>query len=336
MNTNVSPPVAPPAPPPPPAPNAEWETLKTTLAGGNADRAKLLEGVGGVDQLFEKVGAQPQTFSWEDAKKLLAGEDPAAQALLGKYTDPQQATKAWLSLQGKLSEGGRVKIPGEGATPEELSEYAKAIGLPESVDKYEITAKPADGYEVTDGDKTAVASITKDLHELVAKGAKPAELINFATQRYYDMAAQAIVDSEERAAQAAVEGEEENRKLWGDKYDTNIGFAIAGAKKFFPGTDQEFDALMGAKLDTGHALFDHPLIQRIFAQVGMEHAEDPFFLAAKNKNTGFDPAKRIDEIKAMRNGTSEQRKQYAELSKPGGELAKLIEGLEKQKNRSAA
>jgi hypothetical protein len=37
-----------------------------------------------------------------------------------------------------LREGGRIKVPAEGAKPEEISAYHKAIGVPEAVDGYEV------------------------------------------------------------------------------------------------------------------------------------------------------------------------------------------------------
>lgn len=339
MNTQVTPP-APPVPPAPPAPPAltaeqsqQWEQMRTQLAGGDQSRATLLQSISSPDLLFEKLSAKPadpQPPSWADIQKMLAGDDPAAQQFFSKYADPSLFTKSVLSLQSKLSEGGRIRLPGENATPEDLAEYAKAMGIPESPDKWNITAAPAKGYEVTEADKGAVKSLTEELHAMVARGAKPEQLINFAVQKYYDVAAQNVIAIEERAADAAYEGEQQNRELWGDKYDQNIGWAIAGAKHFFPGSDEEFDVLMGTKLDTGHALFDHPVIQRIFAQVGMEHAEDPFFKAQSERNSGFDPNKRIAEIQSWRNGTAQQRKDYAAASAPGGELVKLQEGLARQ------
>lgn len=341
MNTQVSPPMSPPVAPPvaPPALTAEqtqaWEGIRTQLANGNADRATALQSFASPDALFERLTAEPQVKppTWEEMRAQLAGDDPAAQQFWSKYADPTLATKSVLSLQTKLSEGGRIKLPGEGATPEELAEYRTAMGIPESADKYEITAKPADGYEVTEGDKTVIGGLTNELHELVAKGAKPNDIVNFAVQKYYDVAAQRIVDEEQQAADAAYEGEQANRTLWGPEYESKIGWAIAGAKHFFPGTDAEFEQIMGLKLSSGHAVFDHPLFQRMFAQIGLEHSEDPFVGAMRAKSgSNFDPQARIKEIQGWRNGTTQQREDYAKAAAQGGELYKLQEGLARQQS----
>lgn len=321
-----------------PAPNAAeqaaaWETMRTSLSGGNADRAKVLEGFASPDALFERITAEPPAAP--DWRVQMAGEDQDALKFLEKYADPQQAMKAWRSLQTKLSEGGKVKVPGEGATPEEIAEYVKAIGVPEKVDGYQITAKPADGYEVSESDKAFLGGTTEKLHELLAKGAKPGDIVNFLHQTYYDAAAQSVIDAENAAADLAYEGEQANRKLWKEKYEENIQWAIAGAKQYFPGSEAEFEETMGLRMADGRALFDHPMIQRIFAQVGREHAEDPFFLAQKDGGKGFDPEKRITEIHAMRNGTADQRREYQKLSAPGGELEKLMAVRERKSGRAA-
>lgn len=284
--------------------------------------------------MFARLNAP--TGDWETFKRAMAGEDPKALEFLNRFADPQQAFKAWQSAQAKLTEGGKVKIPDANSTPEEIAAYNKAIGLPEKIEDYKITAKAPDGYEVTDYDKSALSNITTKVHEALAKGAKPGDIVNFAHQLYYEMSADAATSSEERAAELALETEKEMRGLWGDaEYDNKIALGIAGAKKFFPTQDNaEFDKFMGLKLETGHALFDHPIVQRMFAQIGLQHVEDPFFLAAAKGKTDFDPGKRIAEIQKLRGGTGAEQKQYAELSKPGGELERLLAGVERAKARA--
>lgn len=312
----------------------QWQTLRASLAGGDQERSKVLEAYDAPDKLFGKLTEKPPEFDW---RKAMAGDDPEELKALERYTDPVQARKAWKEAVAKISEGGKVKVPGENATPEEIAEFNKALGVPESPDKYEITAKPVDGYEVSDADKSFLNGMTARLHDAIAKGAKPKDIVNLAHQLYYDAAADSAIAQETAAAEAAAEGEKQNRDLWGSQYDANIKLAIAGAKHVFPGTDAEFEKAMGMRLETGHALFDHPLIQRIFAQAALEMGvnEDPFFLAAKNNEKGFDPEARKREILAMRDGSSAQREEYKKLSAPGGELEKLNAVLARKGSKAA-
>lgn len=297
----------------------DWAALRVSLAGGDATRAQLLETMQGPEALFERLSATPP-----DWREQMAGGDADALAFLNKYADAPQAMKAWRSLQTKMSEGGRIQLPGENATPEELADYAKAMGIPPAPDGFEVKAQPPQGYEISETDKAFLGNMTKQLHEAMSKGARPGDLVNLAHQLYYDAAAQSIVSAENAAADRAYENEQVLRKLWGQKFEDNVKFAIAGAKHFFPGSDDEFQTLMGTKLETGEALFDNALVQRMFAQIGLEFAEDPNVTALRDRNSGFDIDKRIAEIKAMRNGSSAQQTEYAKLAAPGGELEKLI------------
>jgi hypothetical protein len=326
----VAPPVSPPAAPPAPPAANEGDDWRAKYGAERADALKAFETE---DAMFARLNAP--TGDWETFKKAMAGDDQKALEFLNRFADPQQAFKAWQSAQTKLTEGGKVKIPDANSTPEEIAAYNKAIGLPEKIEDYKITVTPPDGYEVTDYDKSALSNITTKVHEALAKGAKPTDIVNFAHQLYYEMSADAATKSEELAADLALDTEKKMRSIWGDaEYDNKIALGIAGAQRFFPTQDQaEFEKFMGLKLETGHALFDHPIVQQMFAQIGLQHVEDPFFLAAAKGRTDFDPGKRIAEIQKMRTGTTAEQRQYAELSKPGGELEKLLAGVERNKAR---
>lgn len=319
---------------PPAMTSEQWQTIRASLAAGDPERAKALEAYDAPEKLFGKLTEQPVERDW---RKEMAGDDPEELKFLERYSDPVAARKAWKEAAQKIREDGRVKVPGEGATPEEIAEFNKALGVPESPDKYEITAQPIDGYDVSDTDKQFLADMTAKLHDAISKGAKPKDIVNLAHQLYYDAAADAAIASESAAAEFAEAGEKANRQLWGSQYDANIKLAIAGAKHVFPGSSDEFEAFMGRRLADGGALFDDPIIQRIFAQSAREMGvhEDPFFLAAKDNNKGFDPVKRKQEILALKDGTSAQREEYRQLSAPGGELEKLNAALARQKSQAA-
>lgn len=303
---------------------------REALAGGDSARLEKLKAYETPEQLITRLDT-----NW---RKDMAGDDPEALKFLEKYNDPAAAYKAWRSATAKISEGGKVKIPGENATPEELAEWAKAMGVAEAPDKYEITAKPDDKIagEIGDGDKAMLGEITNRVHEAFKAGKVDAgTIVNLAHQVYYDMTLKASEMSLERGLQLAQEAEAENRKIWGDAdYQKMIEYAIGGAKQFFPGQEDEFYKFMGQRLETGHALFDHPIVQRMFAQIGLQTIEDPMFLALQDGKTTFDIEKRIDEIRGMRNGSQAQRAEYARLSAPGGELARLLES-KARKGRAA-
>lgn len=312
---------------------AAWAATRATLAGGNQDRAQALESFADPDALFARITA-PEPVDW---RKAMAGDDVDELKALERYADPAAARKAWKAATAEISAGGRVKIPGADATPEEIAAYNKALGVPEKADGYTITATAPEGYEISEADKGFLGTMTARLHDAISKGAKPNDIVNLAHQLYLDTAADAVINAENAAADAAVAGEAENKKLWGAQYPENVRLAITGARHFFPGTDDQFEQFMGLKLETGHALFDHPMTQRMFAQIAREAGavvQDPFFLAAKAGNKGFDPVKRKNEILKMREGSSAERAEYARLSAPGGELSQLVTAMTRQSSQA--
>jgi hypothetical protein len=287
---------------PPAPPNDAWSTQRAALAGGDQTRAQLLESIASPDQLFERLTAKPPEFDW---RKAMAGEDADEIKYLERFPDLPTARKSWREADKRINESGRVKIPGENATDADKAEWAKAIGLAEKPDAYEITAAPPAGYQISDGDKAIVGRLQAKLHEALAGGARAPDLMNIATQFYFDESMNAANAAEDRAAEAAVETEAQLKDLWGGQYDANVQWAVAGLKQFFvPSSpdklDEELDQFLGIPLATGHKLGDHPMILRMFSTVGRQFAEDPFFLKMKGENQGFDPAKRKAEIMALR------------------------------------
>jgi hypothetical protein len=315
----------------PPAPDGEdkgggegagaWDQTRATLAGGNQDRATLLQQYDSPDKLFEKLSAKVEANPDFDWRKAMAGDDPVELKRLERFTDLAAVNQSWREADKKIGEAGRVRIPGENATPEEKAEWAAAIGAAERPDAYEITAKPVPEYEVSEGDKALLGRLQLKLHEALVNGAKAPDLMNVAHQFYYDEAAAAGAAMDERAAELAVEVENELKALWG----------LAGAKQFFTPSsndklDDEFDQFLGLTLSSGHKLGDHPMFLRMFSQVGRQFAEDPFFQQMRGENSGFDPQKRKDEIMKLKDTNP---KLYAD-PKLQAELDRINEGLNRR------
>lgn len=303
---------------------------RAPLAGDNAERMEVLKAYETPDKLFEKLSAPaPEAPDW---RKLLAGESADDLKMLEGISEPAHLLKRYNGALKAVTDGNRVRLPGEGATEEDLAGWRKAFGIAEKPDGYQITAKPADGYEPTDSDKDFLGRMHGRLHEALSKGAKAGDLMNIATQLYYDEAANAAAGSEDRAAELALDTKDELVKVWGSQYDENISYAVAGITQFFPGKSQEeIDQFLGLRLETGHKLGDHPQLLRMFAQIGREHAEDPFFQKMRGENKSFDPVARKAEIMKLRE-TSPKLYNTPEIQ---AELDRINAGLAKQSGRAA-
>jgi hypothetical protein len=108
-----------------------------------------------------------------------------------------------------------VKIPDEKSTPEERAAFHKALGVPESPDKYEVKRPEA----ALDGmwDETAEKTFLAEMH---AVGAPPT-IVNAAMKWYGGFIAsqQAAVMAQQKAIAAQL------RTEWGPNYDAKLGRA---------------------------------------------------------------------------------------------------------------
>jgi hypothetical protein len=101
--------------------------------GGGADGGDGGQGGGGdaAPDWFDKVSAQAaegETSSNRDWLQTKGFKD--IDTLVRSYREAEKAVR----------DGGRIKVPGEGAKPEELTAFRTAIGVPEAVDGYEVKA----------------------------------------------------------------------------------------------------------------------------------------------------------------------------------------------------
>lgn len=111
-----------------------------TGAGGAAG-GEGAEGAGG--------GAAPDWFG-QVSDKAIEGETASHRDWLASagIRDLDGLVKVARDNQRALRESGRVKVPGDGAKPEELAAFRTAIGVPEGADGYEVTAP--EGRELDD------------------------------------------------------------------------------------------------------------------------------------------------------------------------------------------
>lgn len=315
----------------------DWNTTRATLAGGDQSRAELLQSFESPDQLFEKLTAKPPEPVEFDWRKAMAGEDTSELEYLNRFSDLGAVRKSWREADRALRESGRVKLPGENATDAEKAEWGKAFGLAEKPDAYEVKVQPPQGYQPSDADKAVLSRAQQRVHDVLAQGGKAPDIINAIHEFYWNEATQAQTSADDRAAELAVETEQDLRNRWGGKYDENISYAVAGAKQFFQPTEaskagEEFQDFLGLTLSDGHKLGDHPMFLRMFADIGRQFAEDPFFQKMKGDNPGFDPEARKREIMGWRE-TDPKRYAHADTQ---AELDRINAGLARRQGQGRA
>ena len=114
--------------------------------------------------------------------------------------------------------GGSIKIPGEGASVEDIQKFRKAMGVPDKAEDY-------GQYDV--GDPEDIAEIIKAAHEEGLSKKQLDRLMKVSTDRATER--QKKVYTEKMIA-----GEKALRDKWGDKYESNKNDAVRAMQELAP------------------------------------------------------------------------------------------------------
>lgn len=121
---------------------------------------------------------------------------------------------------------GMVKVPGEGATAEELAAWRKAIGVPDDVAGYGIT-KPEALPEGVEWNEAEAAAFAAKAHELGLPPSAVKQLLEWQTNQLGAKAEASRKDLQDLMAQE----QEHLRKEWSaSKYDATRALAEQAAK----------------------------------------------------------------------------------------------------------
>lgn len=167
----------------------------------------------------------------------------------------EEVVKGLLGAQQLI--GNSIRIPGEGAAPEEWSAVYAKLGVPDDPGKYAITAPNLpEGYEYDLEAEKVVRDFAKKNH---FTNPQAQALVNFLADR---------LTHEETARREFVQsGTEELAKVWGANADRNIALAVRAVKQADPS-----GALMKALEETGAE--NHPAVVQLFFRLGKQWIED--------------------------------------------------------------
>lgn len=200
------------APPSPSPADATTQTAPATATTTEAPKGTLMADPG------DKPASAPATFP-DGWRELLADGDKNFAKELERYSDPKALAKSWREQKAAISKGlPKAALPDD-PTPEQLSEWRKANGIPESPDKYEI--KLPDGLVIGEQDKPMVGRVLARLH---AKNAPP-EIVNEAVSAYYEIQEEQAAAVAAAVKEARSKSEEELRADWGAEFRSNINAA---------------------------------------------------------------------------------------------------------------
>jgi hypothetical protein len=208
-----------------------------------------------------------------DWRAMMAGEDTKALERLSRFKEPGDVWKSYRELEGKLAKGAEPLKLAENATPEQISEYRKAIGVPDIgpdakpeafLDAYKI--KAPDGYEMNEVEKGMLAGFAQAMH-----GAHmPPNLMQAAAGEFFKAQAATKQHMQQLNGDRRKEWQNNLRDTLGSKeYDARKTAASAWLQQQFDGRDEDLHNILGAQLPGGGKLGDHPWFFDMIAEKAM-------------------------------------------------------------------
>lgn len=197
--------------------------------------------------------ASAPASSWRDTLP----DDLKALPTLAKFQEPGALAKSYVELEKKIGQRG-VQVPGEGATPEQVAEFHRALGVPEKPDDYAIAAPEGIPAEVW-SDDTAKAFQAK-AHAL---GLTPQQAKGLA-EWYARDAADAMTRYTAGIEPDGRPMDEVLRSEWGPQTDRKVDMAKRAASQF-----GDEAALKALETKIGGAA-----LVKMFAKIGEAMAED--------------------------------------------------------------
>lgn len=223
--------------------------------------AKAAADKAATDKAAVDAAAAKAAPAWSEKwREEYAGTDEKVLKRLQRYTTPKAALDAMIEAQNKISDGSYKKLA-ENATTEQIAEYRKANGIPETPDKY--LEKLPDGLVIGDEDKPFIEKFAKAFHD---KNADPA-VVHAAIKTYYD-----VVDEQEGLRQqlnaaAKTETEDALRTEWGPDYRQNANLI----NSFIGSMPKELqEELFQSSKPDGTQIMNNPAMLRWLAQQARE------------------------------------------------------------------
>jgi hypothetical protein len=241
-----------------------------------SDGTDLNNGMGGNgDSIITDGGAQ-QGGSTEPLRPYMAQlpDNLKQNKLIAESETFGDLASRFIELHGKAD--GAVKIPGEGASDEEVKAYLSAVGVPDTADGYQINADNLpEGLQVTE---EAMKYLKEASHEL-ALNPKQAQGVFDKWNAEQARREQAGVEARKKSAEDGIAA---LRTKWAGDYDSKL----AAAKKAV----NDFGEIAGVNIQEELAalgnLDNNPAMLRIFAAIGERISEDSRLPGAGGREAG--------------------------------------------------
>lgn len=315
----------------------------TSTTGGAADPAK----VAGADPAAAAVAAGGAAGGTDPAKTIATGADPAKATTPGTFPDtwrkelagddakvlsrlerfgsPKDLLQSYLEAEKKLTSGQLKAVLPKDATPEQLAEYRKQVGVPESADKYDLTL--SDGLVLGEADKPIVDDYLKYAHE----NNLPNDVVKANLSWYLPMAKAREAQQMEADKDFQVNSEEVMRKEWGGDFKTNVNI-ISGLLETAP--PEVADALMTGRTSDGKVIGDDPRMLKLLS--GWAREINPVQTVVPNAGSNA-PQAIANELAQLTKMSGDERSDYWSKDKGPAlqqRMRDLLEAQDRMKSKA--
>lgn len=276
----------------------------------------------------------PEDWRQRVAEHVGAGDQKAIQRelkRLERFTDPNGIYAMSRELEAKFSSGGLIKKPGKDAKPEEITEYHKALGVPDKAEDYLKDLKLENGAVIGDADKSLVEGVLGVMHEAGAPPAVAHKVLNW----YYKTQEAQAAALDEADDKFKIESTLALKEEYGPAYQRMVNSIGSLFVRAPGGSDAQnpgslFARLMGGRTADGKIIGNDPDMARWLVAIAQD--VNP---AATVVESGAEGGVTIDnEIKALEDRMRSDRRAYFKDEKAQARYRELITARDKIRARA--
>lgn len=211
--------------------------------------------------------AAPAPQEQQDWRARLSGGDAKSLERLSRYKTEGDVVKALFESQDKLRSRPDIPKLMDNATPEQVAEYRKAMGVPGdgTLDAYGI--KAPDGYAMTESETGLVSDFVKLMHGKHAPVGQVKEAVDF----YFRSQAAAEQQVAKLDIAKQKEWQTQLRDSMGRDFEPMVAAGEAFLTSHFAETPEIKDELLNARLPGGGRLGDHPAFIGLISDLALQN-----------------------------------------------------------------
>lgn len=276
----------------------------------------------------------PEDWRQKAAEHVAAGDAKlTAKELkrLEKISDPSSLYASYRAIENTWASRNFVKLPGKDATPEDIAEYHKALGVPETPEDYFKNLQLDNGMVLGEADKPVAAEFANAMHKAGATPTQMKAALEWYLRHEEEQAA-ALDESDDtfrRVSEQALKNEFGNAFK---RYTNNISslFATAPGGSDVSNENSVYARLMGGRTADGSLIGNDPDVVRWL--VSLSNNLNPIGAVVEDgdqKGVSLD-----NEISSLETRMREDRKGYFKDEKAQARYRELLSARDKIRARA--